>query len=132
MEGFGLRNGGRFTKSWCRSCESEAFTARYHADRPRYAASYWRSWLKSQYGLTPDDYQEMLTRQRGACAICGSSDPGANRRYFCVDHDHETALVRGLLCNSCNKGLGTFADDPERLDRAAAYLRAAATRQEEP
>lgn len=82
-----------------------------------------RSWrYLRQYGITVEDYDRMLAAQGGGCAICGGTDPQRNRKWFCVDHDHETGVVRGLLCMNCNDGLGRFADDPAQLRAAAAYL----------
>lgn len=59
----------------------------------------------------------MLEEQGGLCAICGNP-----LEVPCVDHDHETNQVRGLLCNPCNRGLGLFKDKPETLRSAAAYI----------
>lgn len=79
-----------------------------------------------QYGITPEDYDDMLRAQDGRCAICG--DPpapdgkGAYSRLH-IDHCHQTSTVRGLLCGRCNQGLGYFRDDPSRLTAAIAYLK---------
>ncbi len=78
-----------------------------------------RKWhLKTKYGLTPERYDEMLEAQGGGCAICGKP-PGDTALH--VDHCHETGRVRGLLCFSCNAGLGQFHHDPELLYEAMAY-----------
>lgn len=76
--------------------------------------------LRKVYGLEKGEYEVMLAEQGGRCAICGTDEPGA--RSFCVDHDHATSEVRGLLCNDCNVGLGFYRDDPDRLLAAATYL----------
>jgi hypothetical protein len=54
-----------------------------------------------RYGLTIARYEEMLEGQRGVCAICDGLPSGKNKS-LCVDHDHETGAVRGLLCHRCN------------------------------
>lgn len=72
------------------------------------------------YGLTLEGYDVMLRDQDGVCWICECPERGDN--HLAVDHDHETGEVRGLLCGRCNRGLGSFEDDPERLRRAALYL----------
>lgn len=77
------------------------------------------------YGVTEIQYMQMLEEQGHACAICGSTEwlgAGRNCGTPCVDHDHSTGVVRGLLCGHCNKGLGQFMDDPARLRAAAQYL----------
>jgi hypothetical protein len=77
-----------------------------------------------KYGITVEEYDRILERQGGGCAICGRKDAGDSRRTtFHVDHCHTTGKVRGLLCSNCNTGVGKFEDDPERLERAAMYLR---------
>ena len=79
--------------------------------------------LQKKFGLSRAEYYAMLRQQGGRCAICGSHDPGTKAKgQFCVDHDHATGEVRGLLCNGCNTGLGSFKDDPLALLKAAAYL----------
>lgn len=88
---------------------------------PREAKVFER--LERVYGLTPARYREMLNAQAGVCAICSTDKPGADRIMWCVDHDHVTGVVRGLLCIGCNAGIGNLKDDPHLLDRAAAYLR---------
>ncbi len=74
------------------------------------------------YGLSLEEYDILLLAQGGVCAICGKSQSGKRKMRLCVDHSHKTGQVRGLLCEKCNVGLGSFRDDPELLVRAARYL----------
>jgi hypothetical protein len=78
----------------------------------------------SQYGFTPEEYDEMFAAQEGKCAICKRvpSGNGVDRHNLVVDHDHDTGKVRSLLCDFCNRGLGIFRDSPDDLIAAAAYL----------
>lgn len=78
--------------------------------------------VKHRYGLDPRDYHAMVERQGNLCAICRL--PCLSRKRLSVDHDHDSGVIRGLLCNDCNTTLGKFGDDPERFRRAAAYLEA--------
>lgn len=77
--------------------------------------------LKKKYGITPEIYLEMLDRQGGVCALCKKPGDG---KALCVDHDHASGKVRGLLCHSCNVALGLLKDDAEVLRRAIEYLAA--------
>ncbi len=78
-----------------------------------------------RYGLTKNDYLALIEKQESKCVIClGNFDWDNNPAY--IDHDHITGIVRGLLCSSCNKGLGHFYDDPASLSRAIEYLKKAA------
>lgn len=83
----------------------------------------------ARFGITPEQYTQMLEAQGGVCAICCQPERGRAKngriKKLAVDHDHETGAVRGLLCANCNKGIGNLGDDPERLMAAAAYLIAA-------
>lgn len=78
-----------------------------------------------RYGITPQRYLQMHEEQSGACAICNVAPKDRHSRYrrtLCVDHNHETGMVRALLCDDCNKGLGCFKEDPQRLLDAFRYL----------
>lgn len=77
------------------------------------------SYLRRTFGIGQSEYLAMLNWQDGRCAIC-SREPGAKR--FCVDHNHKTGQVRGLLCFRCNYGLTWYSDDARRLEAAAAYI----------
>jgi hypothetical protein len=74
---------------------------------------------RAELGLTVADYNALLERQGGGCAICGR--PPKTRRLD-TDHDHTTGEVRGLLCHRHNRGLTWFGDDPAQLLAAARYL----------
>jgi hypothetical protein len=78
--------------------------------------------IEKRYQLSPDAYHAMLNEQDGRCAIC-RRDP-VSVGPLCVDHDHDhpEKAVRGLLCDSCNLGLGKFKDDPHLLVDASKYL----------
>ncbi len=75
----------------------------------------------SRRGITVEELRSMYRNQHHRCAICGVREIDLPRR-FAVDHNHVTGRVRGLLCDDCNKGLGLFRDDPERLATAISYL----------
>lgn len=86
--------------------------------------------LRSAYGITVEDFERMVFEQGGSCAICGNvpsigmSKNGARAKHsrLCVDHDHATGKVRGLLCHGCNVGIGWFGDRVSALRSAADYL----------
>lgn len=75
-----------------------------------------------KYGITLKDYDELLSLQNNACGCCGSKESGNRTGRFCVDHDHLTGKVRGLLCTSCNLGIGMLGDDLHSLLNAINYI----------
>src|SRR5262245_51094954 len=77
-----------------------------------------RSFELKRYGITPAEYDALLEKQGGLCAICRKR----SKQRLCVDHCHLTGTVRGLLCTSCNLGLGSLKDDQASLVAALAYL----------
>lgn len=78
-----------------------------------------RKWyLKTTYGLTPEEYNSLYDKEDGKCYICLEKKD----YYLHVDHNHNTGAIRGLLCNQCNRGLGFFKDNIESLHRAVNYL----------
>lgn len=95
--------------------------AAWNKRNPEKVALYHRrNYFKRTYGITLEEYDEMVAAQGGVCAICGGG-PGRYPR-LCVDHDHETGVIRGLLCNDCNRGIGLLGDNPTTVAAAAAYL----------
>ena len=134
-------------KTYCKSCDKERSTAwrrqnpEKHREWARENRSQFlagrtqperRAWhLYQKYRMTLEQFDEMLDAQGGVCAICGTDKPGGKYDIWHVDHDHACCplgkrvcgkCIRGLLCASCNWGLGRFGDDPERLERAIEYL----------
>lgn len=85
----------------------------------------YRRWKSSQlkhlYGITIEEYEEILEGQNYACEICQKAIGCKDNRPY-VDHDHETGALRGLLCQNCNSVLGLAHDLPEVLRRAANYI----------
>lgn len=134
--------------SWqCKRCTRDE-GAKWRADNAERLRSEKRKYLREHrserqnydlvrdHDMTSDEYDRILAKQGGVCAICGSPHPGGRGRFH-VDHVHsasETAHrkkrhrkhsrgdVRGLLCNKCNTGLGLFRDDPDVLRSAAEYV----------
>ena len=85
---------------------------------------------KTVFGMTNDAFESLLKSQDNQCAICHkafdevrNAMPGCSRTTICVDHNHITDETRGLLCGSCNKGLGHFFENQEVLLSAIAYLK---------
>lgn len=98
----------------------EKARAYYRKNRKKKISYSSRQHLLKRYNLTLEDYEAMLAEQGGVCAICKQEPRTAKLQ---VDHDHETGKVRGLLCVSCNSGLGHLGDDYNRVLLAAEYLR---------
>lgn len=105
-------------KSHCRAC----YGARGRAYNKRNSK---RRALKTRYGMTVDEFDQMLAAQEFRCLICDRSYEGDDYGLggLVVDHDHQTGRVRGLLCQACNTAIGLLQDDIVRLERAAHYLR---------
>ncbi len=78
------------------------------------------SYLKRKYGITIEQYDELLVSQGGKCAICRREPRLDISLHF--DHDHETGALRGILCFRCNNALGDFDDDVSLLQAAVRYL----------
>lgn len=79
----------------------------------------------AKYGMTHADYEDLLAKQNGACAVCKSTTPNTDRiKNFPIDHCHVTGKVRGLLCSRCNRAIGLLQDKVELLEAAVEYLKA--------
>lgn len=77
----------------------------------------------SKYGLSQLEYDSMLATQGGLCAICKARPHGGRGGVLCIDHDHATGRVRGLLCHYCNMVVGYAKDDATLLLSMVRYLR---------
>jgi len=100
-------------------CKKEAIVSRKNSPNKRDIV------LRSKYGITLDQFVQMFKDQNGQCKICSTSfnfeeygQPGS----FCVDHDHNTGAVRGLLCAHCNRGIGQFKENLQFIKNAVIYL----------
>lgn len=100
-------------KRTCRPCHADRQLAYTRENRERLNM---QRRLKNR-GISENQYRQMLENQHGRCAICDKE------RSLDIDHCHSDGHVRALLCSGCNRGLAAFRDDPEAIDRAAAYLR---------
>ena len=88
---------------------------------------YQKSRVLKKLGISFDDYLTMLKEQNGVCKICKQPETTSNGhsgkiKDLAVDHCHTSGKVRGLLCSSCNSGLGLFKDDVSVLKSAIEYL----------
>jgi hypothetical protein len=101
----------------CKLCSCSRERKRYHANQVKDR----NLKLRRKYGISHNDYLELLEAQNGRCAICGT-DVSGGKGAFHVDHCHNSGQIRGLLCHSCNVGLGHFNDQESLLLKAALYL----------
>ena len=101
-----------------------AWFREYRKNNPeKIAAAERKRNLKHKYGITPERYEELLQEQGHRCKICGVHDSETPWPHkLVIDHCHNTKVVRGLLCSSCNRGIGLLNDCPEILSNAIKYL----------
>ena len=121
----------------CKKCDSRKSREYYNANKDkikerekkyRRLRLNWNRYrrVKRKYNLSDFEYDSMIINQESSCAICKKK----NIFFFAVDHDHKCCsektscgkCVRGLLCNSCNWGLGNFNDDIDTMLKAIDYL----------
>jgi nitrate/TMAO reductase-like tetraheme cytochrome c subunit len=104
----------------CRNRRQRLITTIRQYDQER---SWRRRGILNEKGLPFErmDYDRWYQIQQGCCRICKKHNTEFTRN-LAVDHNHETGIVRGLLCINCNKGLGHFQDDKQLLREAIKYL----------
>ena len=114
---------------WCKNCCNEIKKQQYVKNRRAAVRLLSRkAKLKKAYGITVQEYDELLKKQHGVCAICEKPETQiSNKKYgtidkLRVDHDHKTNRVRGLLCSKCNQGLGIFQDNFDFMLNACNYI----------
>lgn len=126
-ENFSIRNDSGKYRMDCRACNAIASSRRYHEISKDPLLAKERAKRRKEYNLyhyysiTKEDYERMYNEQEGSCKIC--RDPVGDGLY--VDHCHKTGTVRGLLCLTCNSGIGYLKEDITVLENAIDYLRAA-------
>lgn len=118
---------------WCKSCWS-SFS--YCEDRKKkrningmekgYSQKrkdYSKNWmLKKNYGITIEELEVIRISQDNKCAICRKEE--ASLKYgLCVDHNHITGKVRGLLCRNCNCAIGMFDENINFMTSSIEYLK---------
>jgi hypothetical protein len=74
------------------------------------------------YKITPEKQNELYVKQNGCCAICGIPEDKLNY-FLSIDHNHKTKKVRGLLCHTCNRGIGLLKDNINILQKAIDYIK---------
>ena len=77
--------------------------------------------LEKRYGITREIYNNLLLKQNNKCKICNKEN--FKTRTLDVDHCHKTGRIRGLLCTSCNTGIGLFKENIQLLETAIQYLK---------
>ncbi len=109
---------------WCIKCRKEHnYEERLQYQKERYYLKndqYLNSSYKRKYGISLDEYKQLLEKQKNVCAICKQNCITGKR--LAVDHCHETNVVRGLLCTKCNSLLGQSDSSIEKLRMAILYL----------
>lgn len=109
---------------YCKLCRVEYTTKYANGSRktPEGKARAIAAHRKREYGVTEEQYNKLLNEQGGCCAICGQQEKSIKKVSLAVDHNHRSGKIRGLLCDTCNRGLGFFKDDPALLFKAIGYL----------
>jgi len=101
----------------CRACKATQRLERRRRNPEAEQVVARRGQIARKYGVSTERATELM--EIGTCQICGASP---SQRAHHIDHDHETGVIRGVLCFKCNSGLGCFNDDPALLQAAINYL----------
>ena len=110
------------TKDYYANHEKRKKSNRQRSQQPEVRARDRDRLLKRKYGLSANDYDRLLRMQQGVCAICKTDKRDKRDREMPVDHNHKTHAIRGILCDTCNRVIGLFGDDPETIRNAIRYL----------
>jgi hypothetical protein len=108
----------KYPHSRCKDCDHARVKVYHKNNRAKVTKQQLISHRRREYGLTEEEYNNMVLSQNNMCAICNKPSD----RTLHIDHDHITGKVRGLLCSNCNLGIGLLQEDLIILDRAIEYL----------
>lgn len=124
----------RYNRNETNSCEKRRESKREY-DQRRYAEMIERgekpkknpitaknSYLLRNYGITYEQYLQLLEKQNHKCAICGTQESDRKGGDLVVDHCHRSGKIRGMLCQKCNLMLGNANDLVNTLEQAIIYL----------
>lgn len=127
------KNGTELYKAQCHSCvnakslerwrnmDEDSRYLRGHKARNKKTFEERKNYrLKYRFGISIDDFNNMLVLQNNACYICNESIKGKEIK---VDHCHKTGKLRKLLCHNCNSALGLLHDNAEIFETCARYIR---------
>lgn len=107
----------------CSSCKKDLPINEYYSEKNYHCKECCKQYARTSrhkvYGLSSIQFEEMKEAQDNRCAICGVSP---QTRVLCIDHNHQTGMVRGLLCAPCNSALGLLKEDIALMTRAIDYL----------
>lgn len=106
----------------CRTCRNMRARAAQKAERKRNPLGVRNREFRRKYGISLAEKEERLARQGGRCEACRTAAPKGRYGNWCMDHNHKTGALRGVLCSPCNTVLGMCEEDPERLSGLIKYL----------
>lgn len=111
------------TEWWKNNPERKKISRKKWADKnpEKVRKSIRKIYLRKKFGITTEQYEEMVVKQNFTCLIC-KKHQSELEKSLSIDHCHKTGIIRGLLCNACNRGIGNLGDDLETLKNAVKYL----------
>lgn len=113
----------RYPYSYCKDCyrlRNKLYARRWRAAYPEKYNKAVERIRFSKYGMTQQEYLQLWKRQKGVCALCGIE---LGRGRICIDHDHKTLQIRGLLCQVCNLLIALLDKDILFINKAISYCK---------
>ena len=123
VDQFRTYQAGRRRRRVCRICEGRQRRKRKVPNTPERLEQMRRARFIREYGITPEQYDQMVEDRQGRCDICGELPQDNRGSKLHIDHVEGTKIVRGLLCLTCNVGIGMLKHNLKRIKRAYHYLR---------
>lgn len=125
-----VTRGSEVRRTYCKACFKSQIQKWKQQNPERYRETarrsnkknYLKRYLSFAYGLTLEQYHELYRKHNGKCAIYRKQEVISR---LSIDHDHKTGKIRGLLCRTCNSGIGLFQESKDLIQKAFLYLEAA-------
>jgi hypothetical protein len=114
-------NRKEYQKAW-RETHKEYRKKWFQKNKGKYKGRVRTYNLTKLYGITEEDYNQLLLEQNNRCKICGRHQ-SEFKRSLAVDHCHDTKKIRGLLCHHCNQGIGEFFENILIMEKAINYIK---------